>query len=115
MRACNDSIPEAGLDERGEAPPPYKPAANDKAPTMSRTETAGLTDAGGVPVGQGMMCSMPPDYHPNDVSERLGVLARPARVVIATERSENVDLEQGRPQNVHPARPVHPNTISPKF
>jgi len=120
--ACNDSILEAGLDQRGEAPPPYKAAAADIAsPMMSRREMIGLTDVEGlvvrrVPVEERIMCRsspmMPPDYHQNaTLDEGLDVPGRPDAVVTVAERVSEVDLEAQLPQDVHP---LHPNRIPPK-
>lgn len=64
----------------------------------------------GLTVGEGMICRLPPDYHQNDASEeRLGMLARPAAVVTVAERLEDVDLEQGPPQDVRPVHHVYPS------
>jgi hypothetical protein len=116
--ASNDPTLEAGLDERGEAPPPYGAAANDKAPPMNAREAGPLANAAElagrqVPGGERMMCRLPPDYRRNDaLREGFGVLARPARVATVPERLEEIDLEGQPPQNVYP---VHPNRTQPKF
>jgi hypothetical protein len=115
--ACHDSVLEAGLDERGEAPPPYKAASADKAPPVPRREAVGLTDAGGlavrqVRIGERMVCRLPPDYDENGASgEGLDVPARPDAVVTVAERLAEVEVEEQRSQHVHP---VHPSRIPPR-
>lgn len=115
--AGNDPVLEAGLNERGEAPPPYGAAANDKAPPLTSREAGPLADAAGLagrqaPGGERAMCRLPPDYRRNDVSgEGLGVLARPARVATVPESLEEIDLEGQAPQNVYA---VPPSRTRPK-
>jgi hypothetical protein len=122
--ACNDSILETGLDERGEAPPPYNTAAADKAPPMPRTGAIRLTDAEGltmreIPTGPRLltrlsprmlrMAGLPPDYYETGgVGEAADAPARPAPVVTVAERLSEVEVEEPPPSAVHPSR-IPPN------
>jgi len=84
---CNDSILEAGLDERGEAPPPYNTAGGDKVPPISRRETVQPMEAGGlamrqIPVDQRATRRLPPDYSENGASgDGIDSPTRPGTVV----------------------------------
>jgi hypothetical protein len=114
----NDSILEAGLDERGEAPPPYNTAAADKAPSISRGETVRLPEGGGVamrqiPCGERTSYRLPPGYSGNSASEEgPNVLARPATVVTVAERLSEADLEEQPNQDI---RSVYQSRILPRY
>jgi hypothetical protein len=92
-------------------------AANDKAPPVMVREIRRQVVAWGlagrqVPGEESMGCRLLPDYHQNYVpGEGLGVLTRPAMVVTAVERPDDMYLEGEPPQNVYP---VHPSRVRPK-
>jgi hypothetical protein len=107
--ACHDSVLEAGLDERGEAPPPYKAASADKAPPVPREAVRQAR------IGERTECRLPPDYDENGASgEGLDVPARPDAVVTVAERLAEAEAEEQPSQHVHPVHPVHPNRIPPR-
>jgi hypothetical protein len=115
-RSANDSTLEAGLDERGEAPPPYNTASADKAPSTTRMSNMRSGDE--TAAGPGISMSeiqgrttrlghLPPGYDESTGSEEgLNVPARPAIVVVAAERLSEVDLEEQPSPDIHRERPA---------
>lgn len=87
-----------GLDERGEAPPPY--VANCKPPSLRNVDlSAPSTSAGREEavelsrmsgnVDRGGERNKPPDYYATGSSEELGNVTRPTTAVTASDRFES--------------------------